>query len=154
MPDFNPYAAPQAPVIPAMSGFASTGAFDPQILHQLAGTKGWAKFLGVLCFIAGVLIVVSGFFLMSVVTRLSSGYGADASKSALMASLIVIVPLAGVFCYQGTRFFSFAGAIDRLLARPDAQLLEEAFRKQHSVWLIYGIALILSTIASVFGVIA
>ena len=63
--DTNPYHAPTADPF-GHSSAVSSGGVTEGVLRQLKGTKGWVKFMAVLCFLAAALMVLLGLLFLGV----------------------------------------------------------------------------------------
>ena len=103
-------------------------------LEMLRQTKPWVLFIGILCYIAGGLMVVGG--LIAGVIMGASG-GRNAGVGAGMSFFYVLMGIL----YIGPAVFltKYAGSIGRLMATRHSQMLESALEAQKSFWKFVGI---------------
>lgn len=146
----NPYAAPSSNVS-GTDSYGSSGDVAASTVRILSGTKGWARFLSVMCFIAG------GFMILAAVMMLSqSGNAPPEFRRAFGGSLAFIAILylvMGVVVYilPGIILGGYAGKIGALITNPGTLSLDEALEKQRSFFKYMGI---LAIIAIAFMIIA
>lgn len=123
------------PGIPQQTGVTATAA----TLDHLRRTKPWVRFISVMCFIGGALLLVAG-FLFAVIGSSIPGLG-NAGLRGVTGVLLggVYLLLALLYIFPGLYLWRYADAIASLIRSPQSLALEEAMRNQASFWRLVGI---------------
>ncbi len=124
----NPYASPESTGAPTPSDEAM--GVTPRAIEHLAGTKPWVRFLSVLGFLAGVLLLIAGVGFLGG-TGPAEGFGPGVA--------IVYAFMGFIYFVLSYFLFKYANAIGELLMTGQVEWLEDALRWQKSFWRVVGI---------------
>ena len=138
----DPYAPPTTTVHEA--GHAVDGRVSQAVVHQLAGTKPWVRFMSVLMFVGAammlllaVVIAIAG----SQISKLATPPGASPIFSGVMGLGIAVLygVLSIVYIYPALKLWNYASRIGDLLMTGSEQDLVNALGQQRSFWKFLGI---------------
>ena len=139
----DPYSTPAANELPASHYTDAT--VSQGVLRQLAGTKGWVRFMSVLMFIG------AGFMLLGALIMLVMGgsiaaiakTGGGALPAGMMTGVSILYALfAGIYIYPALKLWKYADNIGALLVSSSMLDLEAALSQQRSFWKFLGIMVI------------
>jgi hypothetical protein len=154
MQEHNPYSTPSAN-LSGRDSFTSEHGVTQGVVEQLAKTKGWTRFIGVLTMLLGGLLIFvalgSGAVLGSLKRNL---LGVGEFGNFLVIGLAVYLILGGLYLVAGLKLSGFSSAVTRLIYSGKQRDLEDALDRQRSFWLFTGILSIIIAIVMVLGVVA
>ncbi len=152
----NPYAAPSSNIYGGDS-YGNSNAVATSTINILRMTKGWARFLSVLAYIAGTLMVLFALYLLSQAGRLDSLPSELRRELAPLGGGIGIVAVIYIaiaviaYIIPAIILGGYAGNIGVLLINPSAQSLDAALDKQRSFFKYFGV---LAAIGIIFFLLA
>ncbi|MDR1618689.1 MAG: hypothetical protein LBS06_06535 [Treponema sp.] len=135
----NPWQSPETQVA---AGDTSRGVITEGMLRYLKEASPWLRFVGIISFIAGGLLCLSGIGL--IVT--GTGYGMSALRAfGALGGLGGLVYLAsGVVVFFPAKFmYSFGSRIRQYAGSGAAVDLEQALKNNKSLWKFSGILCII-----------
>lgn len=147
----DPYATPMTN--PQSTGHSGDAAISQGIIQQLAGTKGWVRFISVLMFIgAGLMLLVA------LMMGLMGSAMASATKNPVFSGgmgvflAVIYAAFAFVYIYPAVKLWKYATCIGSLMASGATFDLEAALNEQRAFWKFIGILflIILSLYALIF----
>ena len=148
----NPYEAPSANLSGNETFGAHTGGVTQGVVEQLRRTKGWTRFISVLCIIAGVLMLLVAFFGGSVFGNMNSSMR---QLGGLLGVIIFFYGVMGVLqLIIGVKLGGFSTAINRLMYSAQESDLEDALDRQRSFWVFTGVMMLIFVIIAIISVIA
>ncbi len=138
----DPYASPNTTIQEA--SHAVNSPVSQAVLHQLAGTKPWVRFMSVLMFFgAGMMLLLALVIALagSQMSRFSAASGAAPMLSGVMGTMIAILygVLSIVYIYPALKLWNYASRIGDLLMTGSEQDLVNALGQQRSFWKFLGI---------------
>ncbi len=148
----NPYEAPSANLSGNETFAAHTGGVTQGVVEQLRRTKGWTRFISVLCFIFGGLLLVVAIFggsQLSTMSRSVRGMGGILGLLMLIYGVIGVLQL--VF---GVKLGGFSSAVQRLMYSAQERDLEDALDRQRSFWVFAGVTMLIFLILGIVGMVA
>ena len=148
----NPYEAPSANLSGNETFAAHTGGVTQGVVEQLRRTKGWTRFISVLCFISGGLLLVVAIFggsQLSTMSRSVRGMGGILGLLMLIYGVIGVLQL--VF---GVKLGGFSSAVQRLMYSAQERDLEDALDRQRSFWVFAGVTMLIFLILGIVGMVA
>ncbi len=146
----NPYEAPSANLSGNETFAAHTGGVSQGVVEQLRRTKGWTRFISVMCFILGGLMLLGAIFggtLLSNTDRSVRGLG------GLVGVIMFIYGVMGVLqIIFGTKLGGFSSAVQRLMYSARESDLEDALERQRSFWVFAGVLVLIGLIIAILGI--
>ena len=147
----DPYSTPLANV--HSSGFTGNAEVSQGVIQQLAGTKGWVRFISVLMFIGAGLML-----LFAVIMVVMGSAMASLTKSPMFSGGfgIVLAVIYGIFAFiyifPALKLWKYASCIGSLIASGASSDLEMALNEQRSFWKFIGMIflVLLSLYALIF----
>jgi hypothetical protein len=139
----DPYSSPASQMPPP--SFSASSEVSQGVLAQLAGTKGWVRFMSVLMFLG------TGFMLLAALIMLVAGgtiaatakAGGGALPAGMMTGISILYALfAGIYIYPALKLWKYADNIGALLISSSMLDLEAALSQQRSFWKFLGIMVI------------
>jgi hypothetical protein len=134
----DPYASPLMNVQP--TGRTGHAAISQGVIQQLAGTKGWVRFISVLMFVG------AGFMLLIGLAMLLMGNAmASATKNPMFSGgmgvfmAVTYGIIAFVYIFPALKLWKYATCIGNLMSSGAALDLEMALNEQRSFWKFIGI---------------
>lgn len=106
----------------------------PLMIQHLRATKPWVRFISVMMFIMGGLVILAGFFMMfmpSMPGMRGAGFGFGIGIVYFLLGFLYIVP--------GYLLGQYASAINKLLLGGGDVAMEDALGSQKSFWRFVGI---------------
>lgn len=150
----NPYSTPAA----NLYGTNTSGGnvVSAGTIAQLAGTKGWVRFMSVLMWL-GAIFVIGGIVLILVAGSAGlaqmSGMGSR-EAGMLVGMMIPYAIMAFMMMYPATKMWKYANCIGRLMASHSVADLDAALTEQRRYWKFNGILVIIGLCLGVVGFIA
>jgi hypothetical protein len=148
----NPYSAPSSnPTGRESLGFGQEGVTQG-VVSQLARTKGWVRFLGVLGLIGAGLMMLVGFGVLAAGSTFQKMFASQAGMpgSGFFFALGIGYLLFGLlFFYPSLKLNSYASAIGSLIYTGRSEDLEAAIEHQRAYWKFVGVILVLMLLFSV-----
>jgi hypothetical protein len=144
----NPYQSPATTQYGYTSGESGV-PFTSGALSELARTKGWALFVGIMFIIMGVFIMIGGLMFLVVGSRLA---GLGSGFPAFIALLYLV--MGAVYMVPGVLACKYSSAIGRVTYGRQGGDLESAMRIQRKIWLFFGIMFILMILLFFIGMVA
>jgi hypothetical protein len=126
---------------------------DTALKDHLKETARWGKFLGIMGFVYGVLLVISAISSVLLLGN-SSTYGTNRGWFAGGTIAFVYVVFAAVIFCMSAFLFRFSNKNQSALQTNDQVVLNESFKNLKMYFRIAGIVTIIALIFSVFAVIA
>ena len=148
---YDPYATPTTNVQP--TGYSGHAAVSQGVIQQLAGTKGWVRFISVLMFIGAGLMLLFALLMMAMGNAM-----ANATKSPMFGGGmgIFLAAIYGVFAFiyifPALKLWKYATCIGNLISTGSITDLESALNEQRSFWKFIGMIflVIISLYALIF----
>ncbi len=151
----NPYASPSANLGGQESFAADNGGVTQGVVNQLARTKGWTRFIGVLVIIMGVIIMLAAIMGGAFLGQLTGSFGIPSQAGGFVAGIVAVYfVIGGLYLVVGIKLNSFSSTVARLIYSGRQSDLEDALDRQRSFWLLVGILSIILIIASLIGLLA
>lgn len=141
--DPNPYSSPGSDVFAGSSAIGGEAVTDG-VLNQLNRTKGWAIFLGVVCFLFAVLSVIGGIGVFSTMNMMPDEMG---TEGMMLGMAIAYVAMGASYVFPGVKLCKFASKVSRLNGDRSAATLEAALNEQRVMYKYLGIIVILGIVA-------
>ena len=130
----NPYAAPTSNVAGGDT-YGTQGEVAQSTVQILAGTKGWARFLAVLMFIA------AGFMLIGIFSGVSE-MSAIPGRVGGISIVITLVMVMVAYVIPGIYLNNYASKIGTLIMNPSTITLDTALNVQRGFFKYLGIVAI------------
>ena len=150
----NPYSTPSANLF-GSSGATGSETVTPVAITHLQNTKPWVRFLAVLLFISGGLMMLS-----AVAMAVGGGVGALSREGTSRGPAFMVIGMAvfyGVFgllyLYPAMKMWKYGGRIMDLMVSRSSADLEAALNEQRIVWKFWGIITLLMICAVIAFVI-
>lgn len=152
----NPYSAPTSnPSGRESLGFSQEGVTQG-VVSQLARTKGWVRFLGVLGFIGACLALLGGLGMMGAAGFMGKAMAAQPQSAqvkgfgeGLFYALGIGYLIFGfLMFYPSLKLNQYASAIARLIYTGKAEDLADAIERQRAYWKFTGMMLALMLVMS------
>jgi Family of unknown function (DUF5362) len=119
------------------------GAVTQGVLHQLAGTKPWVRFMAVLMFVAAGLMLLGALVaLLAGGAMAASGKVPGFSAGMISAFAVLYGLVALIYIYPALKLWGYANQIASLLASGSMLDLEGALNQQRAFWKFLGIMVI------------
>lgn len=129
--------------------FDSSGLnLDNQAQNFLQKIAFWAKFLGIVSLIFGVLTVLGAFFVKSIFGNLGSG-SPDFGYTAFLT--IAYIFIGFLFIFPGYKLVQFATKIKAALSSSDKVTLNKSINNLLAVFRFYGILTMIMIVTYGFG---
>ena len=148
----NPYEAPSANLSGNETFAAHTGGVSQGVVEQLRRTKGWTRFISVMCFIVGGLMLIGAVFggtALSNMDRSVRGLG------GLVGVIMFIYGVMGVLqIVFGTKLGGFSSAVQRLMYSAQERDMEDALDRQRSFWVFAGVIMLIGLIVGIVSMIS
>lgn len=152
----DPYSTPTSNVHP--STYGNSHQVTQAVLHQLAGTKPWVRFMSVLMFIgAGFLLLAALGLLLAGGVIASNGGNAMFAGGMGVAISVFYAVLSIVYIYPALKLWKYASSIGILMMTGNELDLIAALNHQRSFWKFVGIlvlAMLVLYFVALIGVIA
>jgi hypothetical protein len=153
MQEHNPYSTPSAD-LSGRDSFNSEQGVTQGVVEQLAKTKGWTRFLGVLSMLLGGLLIIGAMGGSAAIGMLERTGGPFAGMGHFVAiALALYLILGGLYLVAGLKLSGFSSAVTRLIYSGKQRDLEDALDRQRSFWLFTGILCIILAVVTVFGIV-
>ena len=137
----DPYSSPTACVQPP--SFSTPAAISQGVLAQLAGTKGWVRFMSVLMFVGAGFMLLVGLIMLVAGGAIAAGAKAGALPAGVMTGFAIIYALLSlIYIYPALKLWKYASYIGVLLISGSMMDLESALNQQRSFWKFLGIMVI------------
>ena len=139
---YDPYATPMTNVQP--SGYSGNAGVSQGVIQQLAGTKGWVRFISVLMFIGAGLMLLIALLMAAMGSAMAS-----ATKNPMFAGGmgIFLAAIYGAFAFlyifPALKLWKYATCIGNLISTNSITDLESALNEQRSFWKFIGIMTLL-----------
>lgn len=151
----NPYQTPSANLF---GSSAATGEAVPsEAIVQLQRTKGWVRLIGVLMWIAVVIMLLVGVAIISTqsIGLFAAGGEINAYQSGQIFGLAAVYAIfAFLYIYPAIKIWKYGSAIKKLSASRQPEDLVAALNHQRGFWKFCGImALIVLVIYAVMFVV-
>ena len=130
----NPYAAPTSNVAGGDT-YGAQGDVSQSTIQILAATKGWARFLAVLLFLFGGILLI----------LMVAGSNMGPSLPGRATGISILVSLAGVmigYIIPGVYLNSYASKIGTMIMNPSTITLDAALNVQRGLFKYLGIVAI------------
>jgi hypothetical protein len=154
MQENNPYAAPSSNLGGQDSYGEQTGGVTQGVVRELSGTKGWAKFVGVLMCIFAVLIaivaIVAQRYMEQMLRTLNLPF--SASQAVMFVTIIALIA-AVVIAVYGVLLVGFSSRIAKLEDTGSEADLASALDRQRVYWTFAAIVSIIMLLFSLYGMI-
>lgn len=153
----NPYSAPASnPAGRESFGFGQEGVTQG-VVSQLARTKGWVRFLGVIGIIGAGLMILCGvgmFATAGSIGKLIESQPQSVKSPGLETGFLVAAGIAYLIFgllvfYPALKLNKYASAISRLIYTGRSSDLEDAIEQQRAHWKYVGVMLVLMLLVSV-----
>ena len=139
----DPYSSPASHAQPP--SFSTSSEVSQGVLAQLAGTKGWVRFMSVLMFIGAGFMLLGALFMLvmggSIAASAKSGAGA-LPGGVMTGASILYAALSLLYIYPALKLWNYASNIGVLLLSSSMLDLEAALSQQRSFWKFLGIMVI------------
>ncbi len=140
----NHYAPPQSD----LTAESSSGDISNNALASLGSTKPWVLFIGI------VMIILSVFFILSLISTILSTLGQLNEMSAVptevrklqIISMTMNVVIGVSFMLMGIYLIKYSSSIGRLLVSREVRYLEASLVVQKKFWKLSGILTLLTLI--------
>ena len=137
----DPYSSPTSYVQPP--SFSSPAAISQGVLAQLAGTKGWVRFMSVLMFVGAGFMLLVGLIMLVAGGSIAANAKAGALPAGMMTGIAILYALLSVlYIYPALKLWKYATQIGALLISGSMMDLESALGQQRSFWKFVGIMVI------------
>ena len=137
----DPYSTPAANELPASHYTDAT--VSQGVLRQLAGTKGWVRFMSVLMFIgAGFMLLIALVMLLAGGSIFQSGKAGTLPAGMMTGIASLYAGLSILYIYPALKLWKYASGIAALLISGSSLDLEGALSQQRSFWKFLGIMVI------------
>ncbi|MEO6740530.1 MAG: hypothetical protein ABIP20_09775 [Chthoniobacteraceae bacterium] len=147
----NPYEAPSANLSGHETFGAQTGGVTQGVVEQLRRTKGWTRFISVLCIIAGVVMLIAAFLGGSVFGNMN---GPMRQLGGFLGVIIFFYGVLGVLqLIIGAKLGGFSTAVNRLMYSAQESDLEDALDRQRSFWVFTGVMMLIFVMIAIISVI-
>jgi hypothetical protein len=134
----DPYASPMTN--PQATGHSGDAAISQGVIQQLAGTKGWVRFISVLVFIGAGLMLLVALMMGLMGSAMASATKNPIFSGGMGVTLAVIYAIfAFVYIFPAVKLWKYATCIGRLMASGTTIDLEAALNEQRSFWKFIGI---------------
>ena len=146
----NTYASPSSNVT-GEDSYGSGSNVATSTVNILRMTKGWARFLSVLAYLGGALLIIVAVFNLANLDKFAeqfggSGFGPGAAEAARIAHQIAMVVLVLyivmaviVYIIPAVILGAYASRIGGLIANPSAITLDMALDQQRRFFKYFGI---------------
>lgn len=151
----NPYEAPSANLSGNETYAEHSGGVTQGVVEQLRRTKGWTRFISVLCFIFGSLILLGVLLGGNAFANMSaSSRGLARGMSGLVGIIMVIYGIMGVMQFiVGAKLGGFSSSVQRLMYSGQERDLEDALDRQRSFWVFVGVTMLVFLIIGIVSMI-
>ena len=137
----DPYSSPTPYVQPP--SFSTSAAISQGVLAQLAGTKGWVRFMSVLMFVGAGFMLLAGLVMLVAGGTIAANAKAGAIPAGMMTGIAIIYALLSlIYIYPALKLWKYASHIGALLISGSMMDLESALSQQRSFWKFLGIMVI------------
>ncbi|MDZ4289170.1 MAG: DUF5362 family protein [Prosthecobacter sp.] len=153
----NPYSSPSANLF-GSTGSTLSEAVSQGTISQLQGTKPWVRFMAVLLFLGGIMMVGLG-LIMGVATgmggmALPQGQAGNPFGGASMVVIGVVYSLMGLlYLYPAVKLWKYGTKIGDLIKSRSVADLEAALNEQRIVWKFWGVMTIIIFVLAFAGAI-
>jgi len=166
----NPYSSPAA----NLYGSASSGAVEmvsPSTITQLAGTKPWVRFMSVIFWIGGLLLLgMSCMYALGAVSGVFSrpefannpelannpmfANGGKVFTGIMIGTAVYLGVFAFLTIYPAMKLWKYANCIGRLMSTRSISDLDTALTEQRRYWKFHGIMTIVAICMVLIGFVA
>ena len=137
----DPYSSPTPYVQPP--SFSTPAAISQGVLAQLAGTKGWVRFMSVLMFVGAGFMLLVGLIMLVAGGSIAANAKAGALPAGVMTGFAIVYALMSlIYIYPALKLWKYASYIGALLISGSMMDLESALNQQRSFWKFLGIMVI------------
>ena len=137
----DPYSSPISSVPPP--SFSASAAISQGVLAQLAGTKGWVRFISVLMFLGAGFMLLVGLVMLVAGGSIAGSAKAGAIPAGMMTGIAIVYALLSfTYIYPALKLWKYATSIGALLISGSMMDLESALSQQRSFWKFLGIMVI------------
>lgn len=137
----DPYSSPTSYVQPP--SFSTSAAISQGVLAQLAGTKGWVRFMSVLMFVGAGFMLLVGLIMLMAGGSIAASAKAGALPAGVMTGFAILYAvLSLIYIYPALKLWKYASYIGVLLISGSMMDLESALNQQRSFWKFLGIMVI------------
>ena len=137
----DPYSSPTPYVQPP--SFSASAAISSGVLAQLAGTKGWVRFMAVLMFVGAGFMLLVGLVMLVAGGAIAANAKAGAIPAGMMTGVAILYALLSlIYIYPALKLWKYATYIGALLISGSMMDLESALNQQRSFWKFLGIMVI------------
>jgi len=148
----NPYEAPSSDLSGNDTFSAQAGGVTHGVVEQLRRTKGWTRFISVLCFIFGVLLLILAIFGGSAFSTLDRSVRIR-GVSGVLGLIFLIYGIMGVLqMVIGAKLGGFSSAVQRLMYSAEGRDLEDALDRQRGFWVFIGVTMMVVLIIGFIAV--
>ncbi len=149
----NPYEAPSANLSGNETFAAHSGGVTQGIVDQLRRTKGWTRFISVMCFIVGGLLLLGALFGGSMLSSIENSVRIRGA-SGIIGAVIFIYGVLGVLqIIFGVKLGGFSSAVQRLMYSAEERDLEDALDRQRSFWIFAGVMMLIGLIIGIIAMV-
>lgn len=169
-PPSNPYSAPVSNVF-GSSIVGASEAVSPATIAQLAGTKPWVRFMSVIFWIGGLMLLgmccmyalaaVSGVFNRpefannpEIANNPMFANGGKAVTGIMIGASVYMGVFAFLTIYPALKLWKYANCIGRLMASRSIADLDAALTEQRRYWKFHGIMTLVAICLVLVGVVA
>ena len=137
----DPYSSPTPYVQPP--SFSTSAAISQGVLAQLAGTKGWVRFMSVLMFVGAGFMLLVGLIMLVAGGSIAANAKTGALPAGVMTGLAIVYALLSlIYIYPALKLWKYASYIGSLLISGSMMDLESALNQQRAFWKFLGIMVI------------
>lgn len=137
----DPYSSPTPYVQPP--SFSTSAAISQGVLAQLAGTKGWVRFMSVLMFVGAGFMLLVGLIMLVAGGSIAANAKTGALPAGMMTGLAIVYALLSlIYIYPALKLWKYASYIGSLLISGSMMDLESALNQQRAFWKFLGIMVI------------
>ena len=136
----NPYSSPSANLFGSTSGSAEAVS-ETTIIH-LQKTKPWVRFVGVLTFLAGGLMILGGAALAifggTFMAKQDPGLGNTNTVGVAFMGVFYAI-MGGFYIFPAMKLWAYGSKIKDLISTRSVADLEAALAQQRTFWIFVGI---------------
>lgn len=148
----NPYEAPSANLSGNETFAAQTGGVTQGVVEQLRRTKGWTRFISVLSFIFGALLLLGAIFSGSMLSSMNRSLR---GLSGLLGLIMFVYGIIGVLMIiSGAKLGGFSSSVQRLMYSAQERDMEDALDRQRSFWIFAGVIMLIGLIVGIISMIS
>ena len=137
----DPYSSPTPYVQPP--SFSTSAAISQGVLAQLAGTKGWVRFMSVLMFVGAGFMLLVGLIMLVAGGSIAANAKTGALPAGVMTGFAIVYALLSlIYIYPALKLWKYASYIGSLLISGSMMDLESALNQQRAFWKFLGIMVI------------